>query len=84
MGPHGRGTSEHFGVMDEIDLYIGAYAKSMAIIGGFVAGPRAIINYLRYNLRSQIYAKALPMAIVEGLNAEYIKTRNTGAKKTDE
>lgn len=66
MGPHGRGTSEHFGVMDEIDLYIGAYAKSMAIIGGFVAGPRAIINYLRYNLRSQIYAKALPMPIVEG------------------
>ena len=66
MGPHGRGTSEHFGVMDEIDLYIGAYAKSMAIIGGFVAGPHAIINYLRYNLRSQIYAKALPMPIVEG------------------
>ena len=66
MGPNGRGTSEHFGVMDEVDLYIGAYAKSMAIIGGFVAGPHTIINYLRYNLRSQIYAKALPMAIVEG------------------
>ncbi len=66
MGPNGRGTSEHFGVMDEIDLYIGAYAKSMAIIGGFVAGPRSIINYLRYNLRSQIYAKSLPMPIVEG------------------
>lgn len=66
MGAHGRGTSEHFGVMDDIDLYIGAYAKSMAIIGGFVAGPKSIINYLRYNLRSQIYAKALPMAIVEG------------------
>jgi glycine C-acetyltransferase len=66
MGAEGRGTSEHFGVMDEIDLYIGTYAKSMATIGGFVAGPRAIINYLRYNLRSQIYAKALPMPIVEG------------------
>lgn len=66
MGPHGRGTSEHFGVMDGIDLYIGAYAKSMACIGGFVAGPKAIINYLRYNLRSQIYAKSLPMPIVEG------------------
>ena len=66
MGPHGRGTSEHFGVMDGIDLYIGAYAKSMAIIGGFVAGPKSIINYLRYNLRSQIYAKSLPMPIVEG------------------
>ncbi len=66
MGPHGRGTSEHFNVMDQVDLYIGAYAKSMAIIGGFVAGPRSIINYLRYNMRSQIYAKALPMPIVEG------------------
>ena len=66
MGPHGRGTSEHFGVMDEIDLYIGAYAKSMASIGGFVAGPKKIINYLRFNMRSQIYAKSLPMALVEG------------------
>ena len=65
-GPTGRGTSEHFGVMDGIDLYIGAYAKSMAAIGGFVAGPKAIIQYLRYNMRSQIYAKALPMAFVEG------------------
>ena len=66
MGPTGRGTSEHFGVMDDIDLYIGAYAKSMASIGGFVAGPKVIIDYLRYNLRSQIYAKSLPMAFVEG------------------
>ncbi len=65
-GPTGRGTSEHFGVMDGIDLYIGAYAKSMAAIGGFVAGPRDIVKYLRYNMRSQIYAKALPMALVEG------------------
>ena len=66
MGEHGRGTSEHFGCMDGIDLYIGAFAKSMAIIGGFVAGPHNIIDYLRYNLRSQIYAKSLPMPIVEG------------------
>ena len=66
MGEHGRGTSEHFGVMDEIDIYIGAYAKSMAIIGGFVAADRDIIDYLKYNMRSQIYAKSLPMPIVEG------------------
>ena len=66
MGEHGRGTSEHFGCMDGIDLYIGAFAKSMAIIGGFVAGPHSVIDYLRYNLRSQIYAKSLPMPIVEG------------------
>ena len=67
MGKNGRGTSEHFNVMDEVDLYFGAFAKSMAGIGGFVAGKTDIINYLRYNLRSQIYAKSLPMAMVEGL-----------------
>lgn len=66
MGPHGRGTSEHFGVMDGIDLYIGAYAKSMATIGGFIASEKDIITYLRYNMRSQMYAKSLPMPIVEG------------------
>ena len=66
MGPNGRGTSEHFGVMDQVDIYIGAYAKSMAIIGGFIATDKAVIDYLRYNLRSQIYAKSLPMPIVEG------------------
>lgn len=66
MGEHGRGTSEHFGVMDEVDIYIGAYAKSMAIIGGFVAADKYIIDYLKYNMRSQIYAKSLPMPIVEG------------------
>lgn len=66
MGPTGRGTSEHFGVMDDIDIYIGAYAKSMATIGGFVASEKDIITYLRYNMRSQMYAKSLPMPIVEG------------------
>lgn len=66
MGANGRGTSEHYNVMDEIDLYFGAFAKSMAAIGGFVAGPKSIISYLRYNLRSQIYAKSLPMPLVEG------------------
>ncbi|MCQ2959363.1 MAG: aminotransferase class I/II-fold pyridoxal phosphate-dependent enzyme [Bacteroidales bacterium] len=66
MGPTGRGTSEHFGVMDEIDIYIGAYAKSMAIIGGFIATKKHVIDFLRYNMRSQIYAKALPLPIVEG------------------
>lgn len=66
MGPTGRGTSEHFGVMDGIDLYIGAYAKSMATIGGFVASEKAIIDHLKYNMRSQMYAKSLPLPIVEG------------------
>ena len=66
MGAHGRGTSEEQGCMDGVDLYIGAFAKSMASIGGFVAGPHAIINYLRANLRSQMYAKSQPMSFVLG------------------
>ena len=66
LGAHGRGTSEHFGVMDGVDLYIGAFAKSMASIGGFIAGPHKIINYLRMNMRSQMYAKSLPMPLVIG------------------
>lgn len=77
MGDNGRGTSEHYNVMDEIDLYFGAFAKSMAAVGGFIAGPKDIINYLRYNLRSQIYAKSLPMPLVEGClkRMELIRTR---------
>ena len=66
MGPHGRGTSEYFNVMDGVDIYIGAFAKSMAVIGGFIASDKYVIDYLKYNMRSQIYAKSLPMPIVEG------------------
>ncbi len=77
MGPNGRGTSEHFGVMDEVDLYFGTFAKAMAGIGGFIAGPESVITYLRYNLRSQIYAKSLPMPMVVGSlkRLELIKTQ---------
>jgi glycine C-acetyltransferase len=66
MGATGAGVSEHFDVMDGVDLYFGTFAKAMAGIGGFVAGPEVVINYLRYNMRSQIFAKSLPMPMVEG------------------
>lgn len=66
MGEHGRGSSEALGCMDGIDLYIGAFAKSMASIGGFIAGPKDIIKYLKFNMRSQMYAKSLPMPLVIG------------------
>ena len=66
MGKTGAGVSEHFGVMDGVDLFFGTFAKAMAGIGGFVAGPEVVINYLRYNMRSQIFAKSLPMPMVEG------------------
>ena len=66
MGANGGGTGEHFGVQDEIDIYFATFAKAMAGIGGFVASNKEVINYLRYNLRSQIYAKSLPMAMTLG------------------
>ena len=66
MGPTGAGTDEHFGLQDEVDLYFGTFAKSMAGIGGFIAAKKEIIHFLKYNMRSQIYAKSLPMPMVVG------------------
>jgi glycine C-acetyltransferase len=66
MGETGAGVPEHFGVSDKIDLHFGTFAKSMALTGAFVAGQTDVINYLRYNMRSQTFAKALPMPMVEG------------------
>jgi len=75
MGSNGSGTGEHLGVQDQIDVYFATFAKSMAGIGGFVASTKDVINYLRYNLRSQIYAKSLPMAMTLGAikRLEYIQ-----------
>jgi len=66
MGPTGAGTDEYLGVQDQVDLYFGTFAKSMAGIGGFIASKKEIISYLKYNLRSQVYAKSLPMPMVMG------------------
>lgn len=66
MGETGAGTDEYLGVQDKVDLYFGTFAKAMAGIGGFVASKKEIIRYLKYNLRSQIFAKSLPMPMVIG------------------
>ena len=66
MGPGGKGTAAHFGVMDGVDVLFNTFAKSMAGIGAFVSGPRWLINLFRYNMRSQLYAKSLPMPMVIG------------------
>ncbi len=66
MGKTGAGTPEHFGVMDQIDIYFATFAKSMAGIGGFVASKDHVVRYLAYNMRSQIFAKSLPMPMVIG------------------
>ncbi|MEO0331153.1 MAG: aminotransferase class I/II-fold pyridoxal phosphate-dependent enzyme [Bacteroidota bacterium] len=66
MGATGAGAGEEQGVQDGIDLYFSTFAKSMASIGAFVAGDKQVTRYLRYNTRSQIFAKSLPMPFVEG------------------
>ncbi len=66
MGKTGAGVAEHFGVSDQIDVMFGTFAKSMAGIGGFVAADEEVVSFLRYNMRSQIFAKSLPMPMVVG------------------
>ncbi|GMV77381.1 MAG: 8-amino-7-oxononanoate synthase [Chitinophagaceae bacterium] len=66
LGKTGAGAGEEQGCQDGIDLYFSTFAKSMASIGAFMAGDRIIIDYIRYNIRSQIFAKSLPMPIVVG------------------
>ncbi len=66
MGKTGAGAAEHFGVTDDVDVYFGTFAKSMASIGAFVASTPEVIRYLAYNMRSQIFAKSLPMPLVIG------------------
>jgi glycine C-acetyltransferase len=66
MGKTGAGTGEHFDVQDGIDIYFATFAKAMAGIGGFVASNEDVIDYLQYNMRSQIFAKSLPMPMVIG------------------
>ena len=66
VGENGRGAGDEQGVHEEIDVYFGTFAKAMATIGAFVAGPQDVIDFLRYNMRSQTFAKSLPMALVIG------------------
>jgi glycine C-acetyltransferase len=77
MGPTGAGTDEFLGVQDVVDIYFGTFAKAMAGIGAFVASNENVVNFLRYNMRSQIFAKSLPMPMVMGAlkRLELVKTR---------
>jgi len=67
MGPTGAGTHEAQDCVDGVDIYFGTFAKSMAGIGAFVAANEEIVTFLRYNMRSQTFAKSLPMPMVVGL-----------------
>lgn len=65
LGDDGSGTGTHLGVQDGIDIYFGTFAKSVALIGAFVATEPRVVEFLKANARSQIFAKSLPLAIVE-------------------
>jgi glycine C-acetyltransferase len=67
MGDGGRGTGLEQGVQDEVDVYLATFAKSMAGIGAFVASTKKVCDYYEYNARSQVFAKSLPVAIIEGM-----------------
>jgi len=66
LGETGAGAGEEQGVQDDIDVYFATFAKSMAGIGAFFAGNKDVIKYLQYNMRSQMFAKSLPMTMVKG------------------
>ena len=69
LGPNGDGTAAHFGLTDEVDIIAGTFSKSLASIGGFVAGSTSVINYLRHNSRPLIFTAALPPANTAGVLA---------------
>ncbi|TKJ39678.1 8-amino-7-oxononanoate synthase [candidate division TA06 bacterium B3_TA06] len=67
MGKGGGGIGFHYGLQDEIDIYFGTFAKAFAAIGGFSSADDTVVEYIRYNARTQIFAKSLPMVVVEVL-----------------
>jgi len=69
LGPTGAGTAEHFGLVDEVDLIVGTFSKSLASIGGFVAGTESVIHYLKHHARSLMFTAALPASNTAGVLA---------------
>ncbi len=67
MGKTGRGVAEHLGVEDRVDLYFGTFAKAFAAIGDITAGPTDVVDWIKYNARTNVFAKALPLVYVEAL-----------------
>ena len=67
MGETGQGTAQHFGVQDKIDVHFGTFAKAFASIGGVTAASKDVVDWIRYNARTQVFAKSLPMVFVEVL-----------------
>jgi len=69
LGPNGRGTAEHFGLEDEVDLIMGTCSKALASIGGFIAGSEEVIHYIKHHARSLIFSASLPPPCVAAISA---------------
>lgn len=76
MGETGQGSGEFYGVQDKIDIYFGTFAKAFASIGGVAGGSKSVVDWIRYNARTQVFAKSLPMIYVETLLASLERIRN--------
>jgi 8-amino-7-oxononanoate synthase len=68
LGKGGRGTAEHFGLENEVDLIMGTYSKSLAAIGGFIAGPSDVVNWIKHLGRSMIFSASLPPPLVTSVS----------------
>jgi len=68
LGKGGRGTAEHFGLENEVDLIMGTYSKSLAAIGGFIAGPSDVVNWIKHLGRSMIFSASLPPPLVASVS----------------
>jgi 8-amino-7-oxononanoate synthase len=69
LGPTGAGAAEHLGVLDEVDIVMGTFSKSLASVGGFIAGPRAVVDYLKHTARPFVFSASLPAASVAAAGA---------------
>jgi 8-amino-7-oxononanoate synthase len=69
IGPTGAGAAEHIGVLDEIDIVMGTFSKSLASVGGFIAGERAVVEYLKHTARPFVFSASLPAASVAAVSA---------------
>jgi glycine C-acetyltransferase len=67
MGENGQGVGSYYGIQDKIDIYLGTFAKAFAAIGGVAGSTKPVIDWIRYNARTQVFAKSLPMIYVEVL-----------------
>ena len=81
LGKTGAGAGEEQGIMQDIDVYFATFAKSMASVGAFFAGATPIMRYLKYNMRSQVFAKSLPMPITVGARKRLAMIKESTAQK---